>query len=119
VKAEPKQEPAAADAAALKREAQTRQPAVRPAPAGGAGPRGGQPGAGFGGPAGVEPAPLAGSQAQSHSHSQPQPSGGSVLTASRAPKVRIKLPRSSGGGGGSGGGAAPGGEQPAAKRAKQ
>lgn len=54
-----------------------------------------------------------------------QPSGGSVLTASRAPKVRIKLPRSSAGGGGSGGGAAPGqqqgdgGDGPAAKRARQ
>ncbi len=66
--------------------------------------------------------------APSASQGSVQPSG-SVLTASRAPKVRIKLPRPAGGssgggsaaGGSSGGGATPAAEggEPASKRSKQ
>jgi len=82
--------------------------------------------AGSGGAAAVSGRPTTTAHAgPSLSQGSVQPSG-SVLTASRAPKVRIKLPRSSGGGS-SGGGAATtgsgatgaGSEEPAAKKAKQ
>jgi hypothetical protein len=72
---------------------------------------------------GSRPTQLFGAMPASSAGSVQPSATGSVLTATRAPKVRIKLPRSSGASGGaggsSGGGAVPGdGGEPAAKRSR-
>jgi hypothetical protein len=117
--AQPKSEPAAEPRPGLppptsiKSEAPTGQPSARAASSAAASMP--APGAGYA--ASAAAATAARGALPSMSQGSVQPSG-SVLTASRPPKVRIRMPRASGGSG-SGGGAGPDSGEPAAKRAKQ